>query len=209
MLEIRLLGQFDVRAHGDTPLVIPSRLLQSLLAYLLLNRATAHRREKVAGLFWPETSETDARRNLRQGLWRLRKALDASSPTFSDLLLSDDLSVGIDSQVAYSLDVTRLEETRINLSTDDLMCALDVYQGELLPDFYDEWVSLERERLHALFEQQVERLLEQLCAEQRWDETLRWAERWIALGHSPEPAYRALMIAHSARGNRSQVAEVF
>jgi DNA-binding SARP family transcriptional activator len=50
MLEMRLLGQFDVRADG-TPLVIPSRLLQSLLAYLLVNRTTCHRREKVAGLF--------------------------------------------------------------------------------------------------------------------------------------------------------------
>ena len=37
MLEIRLLGQFDVRLDG-APVDIPSRPAQSLFAYLLLNR---------------------------------------------------------------------------------------------------------------------------------------------------------------------------
>ncbi len=38
---------------------------------------------------------------------------------------------------------------------------------------------------------------------------LEWAERWIALGQSPEPAYRALMVAYSALGDMSKVASVF
>ncbi len=76
MLEVKLLGQFDVRRDG-TPLVIPSRSAQSLLAFLLLNPGIAHRREKLAGLLWPDTPEDNARRSLRQELWRLRKALEA------------------------------------------------------------------------------------------------------------------------------------
>ncbi len=209
MLEFKLLGQFDVRVKGQ-PLVIPSRPAQSLLAYLLLTRTTPHRREKLAGLLWPDSSEVKARHNLSQGLWRLRKSLDAASPPQSDLLLSDDFSVAIDPHATYSLDVALLEGTlSTHPSTDDLMHALDAYRGELLPDFYDEWVNLERERLHALFEAQVGRLLDGLCIEQRWTDTLTWAERWIALGQSPEPAFRALMVAHSALGNRSQVATVF
>ena len=36
------------------------------------------------------------------------------------------------------------------------------------------------------------------CAEQRWPAVLEWGECWIALGHTPEPAYRALMLAHAA-----------
>ncbi len=207
MLEFRLLGQFDVRVSGQ-PLAIPSRLAQSLLAYLLVTR-TIHRREKLAGLFWPDTSETNARRSLRHELWHLRKALDVSSPPHSDLLLSDDLSLGIDPQSTYLLDVAILEGACSCSTCDDLACSLDVYRGDLLPDFYDEWIGLDRERLHALFEQQVGRLLDCLRAEQRWSEILTWAERWIALGRSPEPAYRALMVAQSALGNRAQVAAVF
>ncbi len=74
MLQVRLLGQFDVRADGKR-VVIPSRAGQSLFAYLLLSAGTAHRRERLAGLLWPDTSDDNARRNLRQELWRVRKAI--------------------------------------------------------------------------------------------------------------------------------------
>ena len=46
-------------------------------------------------------------------------------------------------------------------------------------------------------------LLDRLVGEQRWAEVLDWGERWIALGHTPEPAYRALMYAHAASGDVS------
>src|SRR5262249_34053786 len=48
-------------------------------------------------------------------------------------------------------------------------------------------------------------LLEQLIAAQRWNSVVEWAERWIAQGQSPEPAYRALMVAYNVLGNAAQV----
>ncbi len=45
------------------------------------------------------------------------------------------------------------------------------------------------------------RLLERLLAERRWNEALKWGEHWVALGGIPEPAYRALMLAHAGLGN--------
>ena len=64
MLQVRLLGQFDLRLRGAA-VALPSRPAQSLLAYLLLNAGTPHRREKLAGLLWPDASESNARSNLR------------------------------------------------------------------------------------------------------------------------------------------------
>src|SRR6185436_4727289 len=74
MLQIRLLGQFDIRLDGKR-VTIPTRIAQSLLAYLALTAGTPHRREKLAGILWPETSDEGARKNLRQELWRVRKAI--------------------------------------------------------------------------------------------------------------------------------------
>jgi DNA-binding SARP family transcriptional activator len=54
MLHVRLLGQFDLRSDGNR-VVLPSRAAQSLFAYLILTAGTAHRREKLAGQFWPDT----------------------------------------------------------------------------------------------------------------------------------------------------------
>jgi hypothetical protein len=51
VLEIRLLGQFQVNLDGSA-VEINSRPAQGLLAYLALNAGAAQRREKVAGLHW-------------------------------------------------------------------------------------------------------------------------------------------------------------
>ena len=80
MLEVRLLGQFKVEVAG-TPVDIPSRPAQSLLAYLILNAGLALRREKLAGLLWPDSSESNARSNLRHALWHIRKALGSDPQT--------------------------------------------------------------------------------------------------------------------------------
>ena len=97
----------------------------------------------------------------------------------------------------------------LTASSQDLIDALSLYRGELLPGFYDEWVVLERERLRAILEQKMARLLDLLIEEKRWHAVLEWGERWIALGQSPEPAFRALMVAHGALGDRSKVAAVW
>ena len=211
MLEVKLLGQFDARRDG-VPLAIPSRAAQSLLACLLLTAGTAHRREKLAGLFWPNTLEESARHNLRHELWRVRKAIETGQPgeRVESYLLADEFSIAFNANAEYWLDVAVLERARAEgAAASDLMKALALYRGELLPGFYDEWVVLERERLHAIFEQIMARLIECLVEEQHWKETLEWSERWIALGQTPEPAYRALMIAHSAMGDKSKVASAY
>ncbi len=204
MLRVRLLGQFRVQ-RDDVPLVIHSRAAQALLAFLLLNAGVAHRREKLAGLFWPEFPEESARHNLRRELWRLRKVLQAET-----YLQSDEIAITCSTDTECWLDTTVLERGGGETATaQDWIDTLTVYRGELLPGFYDEWVVLERERLRALFEHKMGQLLIRLEQERRWKDIYEWGERWIALGHSPEPAFRALMAAHAEAGDRSQVAGVY
>ncbi len=209
MLEVMLLGQFDVRRDG-TPIAIPSRASQSLLAYLLLSAGTPHRREKLAGLLWPNTLEESARHNLRHELWRIRKAIEAGQPRDDekDYLIVDEFSIAFNADSDYSLDVAMLERAHVE-TIDDLIEALAVYRDALLPGFYADWVVSERERLSAIFARKMVRLLECLVEEKRWKEILDWGARWIARGQSPEAAYRALMLAHSALGDRAKMAAVY
>ena len=94
-------------------------------------------------------------------------------------------------------------------SVDELMSTLSLYDGELLPGFYDEWVVLEREHLQSIFEQKMGQLLELLESEFRWADLLNWGERWISFGQKPEAAYRGLMSAHSALGDRVKLAATY
>ncbi|GMR09627.1 MAG: hypothetical protein BMS9Abin28_0446 [Anaerolineae bacterium] len=201
MLEVRLLGQFEVNKEGER-IDIPSRPAQSLLAYLILRAGTAHRREKLAGLLWPDSDEKNARGNLRHAIWRLRQAIGA------EYIPSDKISLSFDADREYWLDSAVVERAG-QPSTDGLMRDLAVYGGELLPGFYDDWTVLDRERLRAVFEGKIQTLLDKLLAEQRWQEASEWGERWIALGYVPEPAYRAMMIAAAGMGDTAGVAAIF
>jgi ABC-type oligopeptide transport system substrate-binding subunit/DNA-binding SARP family transcriptional activator len=198
MLQARLLGQYELCMDGQ-PVIISSRPTQSLLAFLLLHPNKSHRREKLAGQFWPASSETNARSNLRHELWRIRNVFGPGADT---RIQSDDLGVTYHPQRGDQLDVYAFEAySEDEGSTEALIQAISAYGGDLLPGFYEEWVVLERERLQAVFERKLGRLLDRLLAERRWDETLKWGEHWIALGGIPEPAYRALMLAHARLGN--------
>src|SRR5687767_4063023 len=106
MLTVRLLGKFEV-TYGGKPITISSRPSQSLFAYLILSAGTAHRREKLAGLLWPDSLEETARENLRHALWRLRKAFP--SKLASAYLRADDLSIAFNASSQYWLDAAALE----------------------------------------------------------------------------------------------------
>lgn len=194
MLTVRLLGQFAVEEDGK-PIDIPSRPAQSLLAWLVLHPDVAHRREHLAGLFWPDAGEENAHSNLRHALWRLRRAVPEA------FIIADRIAIRWPVNDAWQVDVAAFIGAPETNSADELLSALTAYQGELLPGFYDEWVHLERERLASLYEERSARLLDLLLAEARRREAIDWAERWIAQGRTPEPAYRGLMQAHAGLGN--------
>ena len=78
-----------------------------------------------------------------------------------------------------------------------------------MPGFDDEWVILEREYLNFVFEHNMARLMAMLQTECRWLDVLDWGERWIAFGQRPEPAYRALMLAHTEKGDMSKVGDAY
>ena len=206
MLQIRLLGQFDTRVDGKR-VTIPTRAAQSLLAYLVLTAGTPHRREKLAGIFWPETSDENARKNLRQELWRIRKGISTQGSFEKDYFLADELTLTFNGEADYWLDVAQVERPDTDLQS--LTTNLALYQGELLPGFYEEWISIERERVQAIFENRMAQLLEQLITNERWVAVEEWGERWLALSGAREPAYRALMLASGARGDMAKVASLY
>jgi WD40 repeat protein/DNA-binding SARP family transcriptional activator len=210
MLEIRNLGQFEVR-FDDSLIEIPNRLAQSLLAYLANNAGVSFRRERLAGMFWPDSSEKNARTYLRSALWRARRSLDEVTPSSGAYLEVNDIEIAFNDQSEYWLDADMLtkKDDGEGETLDDLIAAVSAYKGELLPGFYDEWVVIERERLAAAFNRKMKRLIDQLIAKQRWDEVLEWGENWIALARVPEPAYKALMIAHAGREDRGGIAGAY
>ena len=75
MLEISLLGEQRVAMDGSIVVALRSPRAMALLAYLVLHRGAPQRREYLAGQFWPDSSDAQARTNLRRELHTLRAGL--------------------------------------------------------------------------------------------------------------------------------------
>src|SRR5512136_1436796 len=74
-LSIRLLGSPQVILDRESVADLRSDKALGLLAYLAVESDRAHRREKLAGMLWPNYTEASARGNLRRALADLRQAI--------------------------------------------------------------------------------------------------------------------------------------
>ena len=72
-LKLRLFGGFELTGTGGPPLA--SRKAEALLAYLAVPAGRAHRRDRLAALLWGDRGGVQARRNLAQTLYVIRKTL--------------------------------------------------------------------------------------------------------------------------------------
>ncbi len=74
-LRIDLPGSFRLRLDDQPAAGFKHARLQHLLAYLALHRAAQISRQQLAFVFWPDSNNQQAFKNLRNLLTRLRHSL--------------------------------------------------------------------------------------------------------------------------------------
>ena len=218
MLEVRLLGGFEVRA-GGTPVEMTSLRAQSLLAYLALRQGVPQRREQVAFLLWPDSTEQQARTNLRHVLHTLRATLPAqdrylqvSAQTLSLREFSADVAAF---DVAVALAGTPTEAGTANTdeagtdTAERLRVAADLYAGDLLDGWYDEWLLAERERYRQRVLAVIARLVPLLERRGELGAAIGYAERARELDRLAEAPYRWLMRLYEAQGDHARAVSVY
>jgi DNA-binding SARP family transcriptional activator len=220
-LRIRLLGGLDLR-QGEAALPpLGSARAESLLAFLLLHREAAQPRQRLAFLLWPDSSEGQARTNLRHLLHVLRRALPEADRflevTPRTLRWRADAPCWLD-VAAFDAALARAErepggpEGSGGAPVDReaaLVEAVDLYAGDLLQGTYDEWLADERERLRQRYLQALERLVELLEARGDLAAATGRAERLLREDPLREPTYQVLMRLHDARGDRARAVGVY
>ena len=123
---LKLLGRFEL-SGPEGPVELANKKLAALLAYLACSAPEPQSREKLATLLWGSHFEAQAQQNLRQALFRLRRALGP------DAVMSD----GDDVWLAHGVidcDVARLKTLSAEGSPASLAAAADLYQDPLLAD---------------------------------------------------------------------------
>jgi len=215
-LHLRLLGDFSLIYDDRQVTSLNTMRMQSLLAYLVLHRDVPQQRQHLAFLFWPETTEAQARNNLRQLLHQLRQAL----PAMEQFLSSDTHMLHWHPVTPFHLDVAAFEQTlaladaatqrndQHSLQTA-LAKADSLYRGELLPGCYDEWILPERDRLRQRHLQVLEQLLRLFEVQGDNVTAIRYAQRLLALDPLSENLYRRLMRLFALNNDRASALHVY
>jgi DNA-binding SARP family transcriptional activator len=123
---LSLLGRFELTGQ-DGPIELTSKKLIALLAFLACTAPQVHGRDKLMTLLWGSHFDAQARQNLRQALFRLRRVLG------DDALISTGESISLQPGVVTS-DVMRFQALLDDGSREALNEAIDLYRGPLLPD---------------------------------------------------------------------------
>ncbi len=196
---VGLLGDFRL-VCGESPVTsVNTPRLQALLAYLILHRHVPQPRRHLAFLFWPDSTEAQARTNLRHLLHELQHAL----PDGDRHLLADTQTVQWQPHGPCTLDIADFEAAIAAGDPESLQRAADLYRGDLLPSCYDDWILPERERLSQAYATALERLM--TLAEDQRDYRAAIAYAGRLLQHNPghEATYRSLMRLHALSGDRA------
>ena len=209
-LRVSLLGGFELRLDGAPLAPLDSSRAESLLAYLLLHRDAAQPRARLAYLLWPDSSEGQARTNLRHLLHTIRRQLsvldDYLESTARALRWRPDAPIWLDvDEFMRSLS----DVASPNTAVDRLTAAVALYGGDLLEGRYDEWLLPERERLRSHFLDALARLSAMLEARGELSGAVRRAEALLRQDPLREETYRALIRIHEASGDRARALHVY
>lgn len=211
-LQIHLFGPLDLRADGAPLEPLESARAASLLAYLLLNRQAPQPRQRLAFLLWPDSSETQARTNLRHVLHTLRHALpDASrflDVTPGTLQWRADAPCWLD-VAAFEETIARAEREAGVARQAALREAIELYTGDVMEGCYDDWLLKERERLRQIYCEALRHLTALLEAGGETAQAILYAERLLRRDSLDEETYRLLMRLHGADGDRARALRVY
>src|SRR5215471_13001707 len=147
-MRINLFGTLRISCAGSPVTSVNTNRPYSLIAYLILHGDTPQPRERLAFALWPASSESQARTNLRQLLHHLKRAL----PAECNSLVTDHYSARWRREVPCAIDVVdfdaaiaeadsaRTEKNRAR-EIKFLTTAPQLYEDDLLPGLYDDWLA--------------------------------------------------------------------
>jgi DNA-binding SARP family transcriptional activator len=199
-LLVRLLDGFglDIGPHA---VVLPVHA-QRVLAFLALSRllGTAQRRTVLAERLWCGGSHERAQASLRTAIWRIRQA-------DGGLVRADRQHVHLGTRVEVDVERSLGQAERLLAEHGDLAPADAATAGltaDLLPDWEEDWLMVERERIHQVRVQALVALSQRLCGLGRFMPALDAAYTAIAAEPLHESAHAALVEVHLAEGNVTQ-----
>ncbi|MFZ5968674.1 MAG: AfsR/SARP family transcriptional regulator [Bacillota bacterium] len=220
-LEIRMLGSIKITVNGKSVIDTMSSKAIGIFCYLLMHHGKFVTRDKLAFLFWDNSSTEAARYNLRHALWSIRKIIKEDAHDASIIVtnkdrcrahISDDIHIDVLEMEALLKQIEKVEKVPIRT-----LEAIDkLYSGEFLDGFYikgcpefNDWIYYERERLQKGYFEALHKLAVIHRESQHFQESIEAFEKLLRINPLHEELYAELMEVYLEMGDRHAVLNLY
>ncbi len=214
-LHIFLFGKFQMQCGQQVLTGLDARKVQELFCYLLLYRGRSHPRETLTSLLWGDSPTSKSKRSMRQTLWQLQATLDCQTePINSQVLLVEPDWIQVNSEANFWFDVAVFEQAfdfvrhirgrELDLQrVQALQNAVNLYRGDLLEGWYQDWCLYERERLQNMYLAMLDKLMGYCEAHSDYENGLIYGARILHQDRARERTHRRLMRLQYMAGDRT------
>lgn len=227
-LSVTVLGPLNATLDGQPVISFEYNKLKGLFAYLVVEADRPHRREALAGYFWPDQSQKAAVDSLRNALAKLRLAIGDRNADPPFLFTTND-AIQFNDASDHKLDLTHFSQLvdttrghrhrRIESCagcSDRLKIAASLYHGEFLEgfslpdcDLFEDWVRINREKYLGL----TLDALHQLASIYEWrgdfEQSLSFTRKQLELDPCRESAHLRAIRLLACEGLRAEALEQY
>jgi DNA-binding SARP family transcriptional activator len=166
----------------------------------------------LADALWGEIAPAQSKSYLRKALWQLQSALEVCG--MGGILLVDREWLQVNSEFDFWLDVADFEKAfkrtqgARGRDLDEgqaqlIQRAVEIYRGDLLEGWYQDWCFHERERLQYIYIAMLDKLMDYCEAHRRYEDGLMYGEKVLHHDRARERTHRRLMRLYYASGDRT------
>ncbi len=214
-VSFQLFGRFSAM-YDDLPLEgLQNTKAQELVSYLLLGARHGYHREMLADVLWSHMPTSQPRKYLRQSLWQVQNALRPTEGQGSGgVLIVEPDWIRLNANADVWADVTEFASAMTMVQEvpgKDLTpehagiarSAIELYTGDLLEGWYQDWCLEERQRMRTNYMILLEKLMDYCEAHRLYERGIDYGLRILRIDRSHERTHRNLMRMHHLMGDRT------
>ncbi len=196
-ISVNLLGDPTVKLNGNE-VFFPYKKSEGLFYYLCINKKIS--REEAINIFWADTEETTARKNLRDAIYKIKKALcdDIFSPSKSSIEFNEEIQIEID--------IDKIASNKI----------LKHYKGDFLGNFqikncydFENWVSEKKADYKNIYIKAVSKKVNELVSMGDLKSIQNYSNILIENDPYNEKIYRYIMKVYALSGDYNKAIKLY
>jgi DNA-binding SARP family transcriptional activator len=215
-LSIRLFGQFSVFRDQREVVDLDAVKARELLGYLLLHPNQSCSRDSLTSLLWSDLPSGQGKKRLSQALWQLQSLLSSSADhrLAVQTLRVEPEFIQFNSQADIWCDVSFFEQVfqrvqdvpgqQLDAEGARLLCeAIQLYRGNLLDGWFQDWCIYERERLQDMYLTMLDKAVVYSEAQQLFETAVAYGMSILRYDRANERTHRRLMRLYYVLGDRT------